>query len=77
MDDKLLLSAEESARFAAGVSAATWWRWDAAGKIPAPIRPTRGVTRWRRSDLERWVELGCPKRREFEALMKGNGRPRG
>ena len=36
------------------ISAATLWRWAAAGKFPAPVRLSEGVTAWRISDIEAW-----------------------
>lgn len=30
------------------------------GLMPAPIKLGR-LTRWRRLDIERWIEDGCPK----------------
>lgn len=44
-------------------------RDDAAGRLPRSIR-LGGSKRWRRSDIEAWVSLGCPSRREFEARSK-------
>jgi predicted DNA-binding transcriptional regulator AlpA len=58
------------------VSEATWWRWDAAGKIPAGIK-IGGVKRWRRAELEAHIRAGCPDRRTWQALQEGsqgNGR---
>lgn len=42
------------------------WRDNDAGRLPAPVRICRSV-RWRKSDILRWIELGCPSRKEFEA----------
>jgi predicted DNA-binding transcriptional regulator AlpA len=57
----------DAAAAMAGVSPATWWRWDAARRCPAPLRLTRGVTRWRRAELAEWIAAGCPPRREWDA----------
>ena len=67
MTDPLLLDAKALARLSS-TSPATIWRWDSAGKIPRPLRLSKGTTRWRRSDIELWVELGCPHRKEFESM---------
>ncbi len=64
--DPLLLDARSLARLLE-TSTATVWRWDAAARLPVPLRPTTGTTRWRRADIERWIELGCPNRSSFEA----------
>jgi predicted DNA-binding transcriptional regulator AlpA len=44
-------------------------RDDAAGRLPAAVR-LGGSKRWRRSDIDLWVALGCPSRAEFEARKK-------
>lgn len=63
----LLLRARDAAA-TCGVSVATWWRWDAAGRCPAPVRIGSSV-RWRRSELEAWVAAGCPDRLEWQAVQ--------
>ena len=45
------------------------WRLNVSGKIPAPVR-IGGSVRWRSSDIERWISLGCPDRRTFEAIRE-------
>jgi hypothetical protein len=69
--EPLLLPAPAAARLC-GVSAATWHRQRAAGKIgPAPVRlGGRGL--WRVAELRDWVEAGCPDRRTWNALRPGN-----
>lgn len=42
-----------------GVSTRSVWRMTRTGQFPAPVRVRRN-TRWRRSDVERWVAAGCP-----------------
>lgn len=66
----LLLSARDAAA-TCGVSKATWWRLDSAGKIPQPIK-IGGSTRWRTDDLRRWVAAGCPDR-ETWLRISGEG----
>lgn len=65
----LLVDARNAAKLA-GISSATWHRMVAAGRTPAPVRPSRGCVRWRVTDLEQWIAAGCPKRSEFEAELK-------
>jgi len=62
----LLMDAARVGRLLA-LSPSTVWRMDAAGKLPKPLRLSTGTTRWRTDDIRRWVELGCPGRRDFEA----------
>jgi predicted DNA-binding transcriptional regulator AlpA len=42
-----------------GVSTATIDRMRAAGDLPEPVS-LRGAVRWRRRELLRWIEEGCP-----------------
>lgn len=58
----LLLSAKQSAKLC-GVSVATFWRWDSAGRIPMALR-IGGTTRWRLDDLKNWAAAGCPHRED-------------
>src|SRR5262245_24308446 len=62
----LLLRAAE-AGVLCGRSLASWYRDNAAGRVPAPVR-IGGAVRWRRAELERWVEAGCPDRATWEKL---------
>lgn len=48
-------------------------RLNALGRIPAPIC-IGGVLRWRLADIVLWQYLGCPGRREFEALKEDTAR---
>ena len=41
--------------------------WDAAGKIPAPIR-IGGRVVWRVREIRSWLAAGAPNRDEWEAL---------
>lgn len=56
----LLLSADEVAALL-GVSRSVFYRWDARGDVPAPVRIGR-MKRWTRLDVLRWVERRCPPR---------------
>jgi predicted DNA-binding transcriptional regulator AlpA len=38
------------------VSAACWWAWVKAGKAPAPIKLSPGVTVWRYADVLAFAE---------------------
>ena len=37
------------------VSPATVWRWDALGRMPAAIRLSNGMVRWRRREILAWI----------------------
>ena len=63
----LLLRAPEAAASCA-VSTRTWRSWDAAGRIPQPVRIGRS-TLWRLDELRAWVAAGCPRRKEWEDLQ--------
>lgn len=43
------------------------FRMRSAGFIVAPLKVGQGAVRWRQSDIEQWIALGCPSRKEFEA----------
>lgn len=42
-----------------GVHRVTIWRWVRECGFPEPIRLTRGSTRWRRAEVEAWIEDRC------------------
>jgi predicted DNA-binding transcriptional regulator AlpA len=48
------------------LSARTVWRLRSAGKLPRPVE-VGGSIRWLRQDIDKWIALGCPPQREFEA----------
>ena len=52
-----------------GVSLRAWRRWDASGRIPRAVAIGR-LKRWRRNELEAWVEAGCPSRDEWDRALK-------
>jgi predicted DNA-binding transcriptional regulator AlpA len=59
-----------------GVSKATWARLVAAGKTPEPIK-LGGCTLFSRRVLARWIEMNCPDRATYSALVAAEyGRPR-
>ena len=57
----LLLEVREAAALIS-VSRATFWRLHSKGAVPLPIRLSGRVVRWRRDELEAWVQKGCPPR---------------
>ncbi len=57
----------------------TLWRLHGLGALPAPIDMSttgegRKLLRWRRSDIDLWVELGCPERTIFESEREARAR---
>lgn len=64
------------------VSEATLYRMLAAGKVPAPLRLSRGCVRWHRETVERWLALSEAQgrlidRATWETLSQNaNGKPR-
>jgi hypothetical protein len=63
--ESLLLNRRKAAALI-DVSVATLDRMQAAGKLPRTLSVNGGV-RYRRDDLTRWVALGCPDRKTFDA----------
>ncbi len=42
------------------------FRMKSAGLICSPVKVGAGAIRWRQSDIEKWIALGCPSKSEFE-----------
>lgn len=63
--ESLLLSRRNAAQLI-DVSVATLDRMQAAGKLPRTLAVNGGV-RYRREDLVRWIDQGCPDRKAFDA----------
>jgi len=49
------------------LSARTIWRLRSSGKLPEPVKVGQGAIRWRQSDIEKWITMGCPDRKKFLA----------
>ena len=64
----LLLSAREASKLC-GFGLRTWHTHRSQDRIPAEIR-IGGSVRWRQSDLELWVKLGCPSRDTFVKMKE-------
>ncbi len=41
----------------------------ASGQLPKAIKIGR-LTRWRLSDIEAWINAGCPSQERFEAIRR-------
>ena len=64
-----LLTAKQLARYM-NVSLRHVRRLDSAGKLPKPVRLGHSV-RWPISEIEKFIEMGCPNRRDFETRRRG------
>jgi excisionase family DNA binding protein len=70
MSDSLLVNAKEAASLL-GVGRSLLYQMHSSGRLgPSPVRLGRTV-RWRRSELKRWVDCGCPGRVKWIAIEKG------
>ena len=63
-----LLTAKDAAKICR-LSKRSWFRLSAAGRIPKAVK-IGGSVRWKLSDVEQWLEMGCPIRKEFEARVE-------
>lgn len=66
----LLLAAKQVAELLS-VSERHVHKLNSSGRLPRPIRLGRSV-RWRREELEAWVEADSPDRARWEALNMKN-----
>ena len=46
------------------------FRLRASASICAPIRVGAGAIRWRSSDIQAWISMGCCSQKEFEVRQK-------
>jgi excisionase family DNA binding protein len=58
LDDLTLLTIKQVARRLA-ISVRSVWRHVASKRLPAPFYPTPRAPRWRRSDLERFLDAAA------------------
>lgn len=63
--ERKLLDARESAALC-GMSRAAWYKQLSAGKVPRPVK-IGSLSRWRRDELIRWIDAGCPSRQKWDA----------
>jgi hypothetical protein len=56
-----------------GRSKASWWRDDAAQRVPAPAWRAPGRTLWSVEELRQWIEAGCPLRKFWETTRRAKG----
>ncbi len=65
-----LLTAKDAAKVCR-LSKRSWFRLSSAHRIPAPVK-IGGSVRWRLSDIELWLSMNCPNRREFEVRREAS-----
>ena len=58
------------------VSDRTFSRLKSAGRIPAAVQ-IGSRPRWRREEIELWIEAGCPDRAVWEAMRDASQGPEG
>ena len=46
------------------------WRYKSSGGLPKAVKVGCSV-RWRKSDIQLWIEMGCPGQSEFDARKGG------
>lgn len=54
-----------------GVSTRHVWKMHSSARLPGPVRIGRSV-RWRSSDIDQWIAMGCPNRESFEQAATTN-----
>lgn len=55
------------------IGRSTLYGLKAAGQLPRPVKLGNcDCVRWRLSDIERWIELGCPSMERFEKMKGGS-----
>ena len=64
--EKLLTAQDVAERLS--LSKRAVFRMKAAGLICASLTVGRGAVRWRQSDIEKWISMGCCSREEYEAI---------
>ncbi len=65
----LAVPGSEAARLC-GISTRAWRRLNASGQLPEPV-VIGASKRWVVSELEAWVNAGCPPRVRWEAVRGG------
>ena len=65
VSEKLLRAEAVAAKLS--LSKRAIFRMRSAGLICSPVKVGAGAIRWRESDIEQWIAMGCPSKSEFEA----------
>ena len=64
MTESKLLTAKDLGQLLA-LSKRQIFRLNSCGKIPNPLK-VGGSIRWRQTDINLWLEMGCPPQNEFQ-----------
>jgi predicted DNA-binding transcriptional regulator AlpA len=72
VNETLLIPASAAGAMCAR-SEASWWRDNAAHRVPSPVR-LGGRTLWRVQELREWVAAGCPDRAAWQAMKTSTAR---
>ena len=72
---KLLITVKEVAEML-GISVRSVWTLLSTGGLPESVHLGRS-RRWRRLEIERWVEAGCPCLEKWNAINLTTGKARG
>lgn len=67
MEEQLLKVDQVAAKLCLGKR--TVFRMRNAGLICAPLKCGQGAIRWRLSDIEKWIAMGCPTQKKFTTAM--------
>lgn len=51
-----VIGARKESKGICGVSEKTLWVWVSKGEFPKPIELSRGITVWRKSDIDNWMK---------------------
>jgi predicted DNA-binding transcriptional regulator AlpA len=70
--EKLLLLEAECASLC-GVGRNTWRNLNDSGRCPRPLHVAGRIRRWRRSEIESWIQAGMPTRSVWEARQADAG----
>jgi len=70
-----LVGADELAKILS-VSVRHIWRQRAAGKLPRPVTIGQCV-RWLLSDIDTWLDRGCPSQQQFETRKAAQNKQNG
>jgi len=64
----LLLSASDAAKLL-GIGSSHFWGLHSSGRLgPLPVKLGRR-TLWIRRDLEKWIDAGCPSRKQWQDMI--------
>jgi len=67
MEEQLLKADDVAAKLSLGKRSV--FRMRNAGLICAPIKCGESL-RWRLSDIEKWIAMGCPTQKKFAVAMR-------